>query len=149
MLGSLGFSSGTPSWVGIIPLRIGTGLTLFYLHGWSEASGAVRHLWDSNVHWGLIALLEKATMPYPNFLAYIATIIGVSTAVFWMVGFLTRFFATLFVPLAIGVIVVANHLGETGAAEAGILYLFVAFTLIINGSGWFSVDALFERERIQ
>lgn len=133
-----------PGWVGTIPLRIGAALTLGYLHCWPEGLAAWRHLWNQ-VPWELPNILQKASLPYPHILAYSATVIACSTVVAWFFGFLTRFFSFIFLPVAAGIILVGNSLNEGAAVrEIGALYLFIALSLLITGSGWFSVDAIFQ-----
>ena len=139
-MSSWGWVSG---WVGTIPLRIGAGLVLIYLHAWRQAVDGWQHL-AKQTPWGLPELLKKATLPYPDILAYVATVLAMAAAVSWLMGFLTRFFSFLFLLVALGGILAANSLNDHVAAETSVLYLFVALTLLITGSGWFSVDALFE-----
>ena len=140
---SRGSSTG---WITTIPLRIGVGATLFYLHGWGEAVAGWHYLVKQET-WPLIGLLEKATMPYPIVLAYIAATLTTVTPACWIIGFLTRFFSIAILPVIIGALLLANRLGEHLEAEAALLYLLIALTLFITGPGWFSVDALFKERR--
>ena len=133
-------------WVGTIPLRIGAGVTLLYLHSWSEAALGWQHLVNQKP-WPLISLLEKGALPYPHVLAYMAAAVAAITATCWIIGFLTRFFSLLFLPVAAAALLLANRLGEHLGAEAALLYLLIAITLVITGSEWFSVDALFQERR--
>jgi uncharacterized membrane protein YphA (DoxX/SURF4 family) len=137
--------SGT-DWVGTMPLRIGAGMTLLYLHGWGEAVLGWQHLVNQK-SWPLISLLEKGALPYPHVLTYIAAAITAVTATCWIIGFLTRFFSLLFLPVAATALLLANRLGEPLGAEAALLYLLIAITLVITGPEWFSVDALFQKRR--
>ncbi len=141
-----GGSSPSGQWVGTIPLRIGSALVLLYLHTWQQAVSGWRFLWHQQP-WDLPALITKASLPYHDPLAIITATIGISVTVSWLLGFLTRFFAFIFIPLVLGALLAANRLGEYTAAETAMLYLFISFTLLITGSGWFSADALFKIKR--
>ena len=134
------------SWIGTIPLRLGTGIMLLYLHGWSLAQTGWQHLVKQEP-WPLVSLLESGSIPYAHALAYITASVTAITAAFWIIGFLTRFFSILFLPVAAGALLLANRLGEHLGAETSLLYLLIALTLLITGPGWFSVDALFQIRR--
>ena len=133
-----------PGWVGTIPLRIGAALTLGYLHVWPESLAAWHHLWNQ-APWELPLILQKASFPYPHIVAYAGTVIACSVVLSWFFGFLTRFFSFIFLPVAIGIIFAGNSLNEaTSVREIGALYLFIALSLLVTGSGWFSVDGIFQ-----
>lgn len=137
-------------YIGIIPLRLIAGISLMYLHGWVAAHDGWEHLWHGAA-WDAIAYLEKAAMPMPRILAIGASAITTFTAASWILGFATRFASFIFLPVALGALLVANRMTATVehsyAAETAVLYFLVALTLLVNGSGWFSVDAIFNAAR--
>ena len=132
--------------VGTIPLRIGAGALLLYLHAWTQTKLAYDALWNRKT-WDIIDLVEKAGLPFPRILAIAAALITVAVAASWILGFLTRLFSVLFIPVTIGALMVCNRIQLTHGAEASILYFLVAVTLVVSGSGWLSLDALLRRKR--
>ncbi len=119
-------------------LRIGAGVLLLTRHGWQAAQGAKTFLWDEQP-WEWVKAFSDAGLPYPTLLAPTVAIIVASVAVSWCAGFLTRLFAVVFMPVIIGVIVKAGP----AYLEIGWLYLLIAFTLLLFGSGAVSIDKLF------
>ncbi len=141
-------TSSGGQWVGTIPLRIGSALILLYLHTWQQAVLGWHYLWHQQP-WDLPGLITKASLPYHDILAISAATIGISVTVSWILGFLTRFFSFIFIPVILGVLLAANRLGEYTIAETAMLYLLISLTLLITGSGWISADALFKIKRIK
>lgn len=132
----------TPASIGSVPLRIGAGLTLLYIHAWNQAISAwqyVRHqeAWDS------IEAIKSLGLPFPDILAVTIAIIVTLTALSWIFGFYTRLLSVLFLPLTLGGLLVANRADHGFAAESAVLYFFIAIAMILNGSGWLSLDAIF------
>ena len=80
-------------------------------------------------------------------MASAATATAFSVTISWVLGFLTRLFSVLFIPVLLGAILAANRLEEYANAETAMLYLLITITLVITGSGWFSVDTVFEMNR--
>lgn len=131
----------TPASIGSVPLRIGAGLTLLYIHAWNQAIFAwqyVRHqqAWDS------IDTLQSMGLPFPKFLAVTIAVLVTLTALSWIFGFYTRLFSLFFLPITLGGLLVANRAGHGFAAESAVLYFFIAIALFLNGSGWLSLDAI-------
>ena len=135
-------NGGSTPIIGVIPLRIGAGATLLYMHAWQEAVSAWQHLWNQ-APWGSIATLTTAGLPLPQVLATVAAAVAAFTAVSWILGFATRFAAFIFLPVALGALLVSNRTGQSIAAEACVLYFLAAVTLLVSGSGWLAVDTLF------
>jgi uncharacterized membrane protein YphA (DoxX/SURF4 family) len=136
--------------IGVIPLRLIGGISLIYLHGWTAAHDAWQHLWHG-APWDAIEYLEKASMPMPRVLALAAAGITTFAGASWILGFATRFASYIFLPVAIGALLVANKMTasveHSYAAETAVLYFLIALTLLVNGSGWFSIDAIFNAAR--
>lgn len=135
-------NGGSTPLIGVIPLRLGTGLVLLYMHAWQDAQSAWQHLWNQTP-WDAIVTLEKAGLPWPKVLAVAAAGIAAFTGASWVLGFATRFASFIFLPVALGALLVANRTGQSFAAESCVLYFLIALTLLVKGSGWFAVDTLF------
>ncbi|MFZ4763940.1 MAG: TQO small subunit DoxD [Roseimicrobium sp.] len=143
MFGNSSLSSSSTPIVGVIPLRLGAGLTLLYMHAWEGAIQAWQHLWNQ-VPWETIGIVEKAGLPVPHALAIGAAAIAAFTGASWVLGFATRFASFVFLPVALGSLLVANRTEQSIAAETCLLYVLIALTLLVSGSGWLSVDSLFD-----
>lgn len=142
---TLGLSS-PPSFWGLNVLRIGAGITMLYMHGINHTLAAWQSMWN-HVTWNVPQALQESGLPYPNQLAIASAAILIWTCVSWILGFAVRFSSAVFLPLAVGSLLVANNFSLSGHAEASILYIFVALTLLINGAGLISVDALFNMSK--
>lgn len=128
--------------IGTAPLRIGAGITLLYIHAWDQAIFAwqyIRHQQPGD----FIETVRSIGLPMPNVLAVTIALVTTLTAVGWIFGFYTRFLSLLFIPITLGALLVANRANQGFAAESAVLYFFIALTLLINGSGWLSLDAIF------
>lgn len=135
-------NGGSTPIIGVIPLRIGAGATLLYMHAWQEAVSAWQHLWNQTP-WYAPGTLTTAGLPLPEVLATAAATVAAFTAVSWILGFATRFAAFIFLPVVLGALLVSNRTGQSFAAEACVLYLLASVTLLVSGSGWLAVDTLF------
>jgi uncharacterized membrane protein YphA (DoxX/SURF4 family) len=81
-------------------------------------------------------------MPQAHLLAPIVALLIVGVALSWIIGFLTRLFAFIFLPVVITTLVVLHNAGSP-RVEAAWLYLIITVTLLLFGSGSVSVDQLF------
>lgn len=126
----------------IAPLRIGAGLILFFLYALEASVRSYELIWK-HIPWAMTDTLQKAGIPYPGILAPAAAGIALVVAIFWVLGFLTRLFSIVFLPVNIGAIIVIERLNAESQAGVCWLFLFVTLTLILFGSGLVSVDALF------
>ena len=140
MFGNSRDGSGTP-FIGVIPLRLGAGITLLYMHAWNEAVSAWQYLWNQ-VPWGSVDMLRNAGLPLPQVLAVASAALAAFTGVSWILGFAVRFASLLFIPVSLGALLVANRTGQSFAAEASVLFFFISVTLLASGAGWLSLDAL-------
>lgn len=131
---------------GIIPLRIGAGASLLYLHAWSQALAAFHFLWNGTP-WDAINHLKEVGLPFPTALAVTAALLTFLVAVCWLLGFLTRFSSGMFLPIALVALWVANRTSQFNHAEICVLYFLIALTLLIRGPGWLSLDTLFRQRR--
>jgi uncharacterized membrane protein YphA (DoxX/SURF4 family) len=126
-------------------LRIGAGLSLLWFHGWHGAHGAYHFLWKEQP-WDWVDAFTKAALPAPHLTAPAVAALLAAIALGWTLGFLTRLFALVAVPLSIGAIVMARH-SFPAHIETAILYLVISFTLLLFGSGNISLDGLFRLGR--
>lgn len=122
-------------------LRIGSGVLLLTRHGWTAAVDASQFLWKEQP-WDWVRFLADAGVPYPHLTAPVVALVVAAVAVCWTVGFLTRFFAVLFLPVVVGALFLAEK-AASPLAEAAWLYLLVSVTLVLFGSGAVSIDGLF------
>ena len=122
-------------------LRIGTGLTLLIRHGVAAVLGAYHFLWDETP-WNWAKSFAKAEIPYPHLAAPAVAMVIASVGVSWTLGFLTRFFAILFLPVIITAIGILAR-SASPHLEAAWLYALISFTLLLFGSGSISIDRLF------
>jgi uncharacterized membrane protein YphA (DoxX/SURF4 family) len=126
-------------------LRIGAGLSLLWFHAWHGAIGASRFLWREQP-WAWVDTFTKAALPVPHLAAPAAAAFLATVAVSWTLGFLTRLFALIAIPLSIAAILIARH-SFPDQIETAILYLFISLTLLLFGSGNISLDGLFRLGR--
>ncbi len=126
----------------IAPLRIGAGAVLFIQYALEGTLRAWHFIWQ-HTPWALIDTLAKTGAPLPKIIGPAAAFIAVAVAVAWFLGFFTRLFSILFLPVAIGALLAAQRIGDEGQETAAWLFLFICGTLILNGSGALSLDRLF------
>lgn len=145
----LDYVGGNPAanqnpWAGlfktIVVLRIGTGV-LISRHAWSGAQGAYEFVWKEQA-WDWARHFTEAGVPYPQFTAPAVAALLLAIAISFCIGFLTRLFALLFMPLA-GLFLLYSGAAHSAQVEAAWLYLLAAFTLLLYGSGAVSLDKLF------
>lgn len=122
-------------------LRIGTGALLLTRHAWVAAIGAYQFLWEEK-SWSWVEAFRSAGLPYPQFTAPAAAIILTAVAVSFTVGFLTRLFAIVFMPVLALFLIYTQKVGSA-QVETAWLYLLISFTLLLFGSGAISLDKLF------
>jgi len=125
----------------IAVLRIGTGVMLMTRHGWDAGIGAYEFLWKEK-SWEWVKTFSDVSLPFPQLLAPAVAIVVAAVALSWITGFLTRLFAIVFMPVLIGFLILGQKSGAI-YTEAAWLYLFIAFTLLLFGSGAISLDKLF------
>ena len=132
--------------IGVIPLRIAAGLTLLYMHVWQHAPLAWRAVWNQQP-WEVIGSVEQSGMPLAKTMAAFGAGVAAFTAVCWILGFFTRVASVAFIPITLGALWVCNRVDQSFGAETCVLYFMIALTLLVQGPGWLSVDALFNRRK--
>lgn len=150
MLGSLSsFDSGSKGDSGfgnpfhtVVVLRVGAGLVLFLQYALEGGIRAWQYIWQHKP-WSFIEDLKKAGVPLYEAAGpgVAALVLAVSLA--WMLGFFTRLFSALFLCVSLAALSMAGRLHVEAHSTTGWLFVFIAITLILNGSGNISVDGLF------
>lgn len=141
-----GGSSAAPSTLGslfktISIVRIGAGTLLMSRHGFGAAMSAYQFFWKEQP-WDWAVAFHDAGIPYPHLMAPVVAVVVAGVALSWILGFLTRLFAVVFLPVIITALVLLQKAGSV-QAETAWLYLFITVTLILFGSGSVSLDQLF------
>jgi uncharacterized membrane protein YphA (DoxX/SURF4 family) len=122
-------------------LRIGAGLVLMSRHAWDALIAAYQFLWKE-VPWDLVTTFAKEGVPLPHLAAPTAALLLFVIATSWIVGFLSRLFAFLLF-LSSGLALLFAQGDYAAFSELCWLYLLIAFTLMLFGSGAISLDRLF------
>lgn len=122
-------------------VRIGAGTLLMSRHAFAAAMSAYQFFWQEK-SWAWPTLFHDAGLPYAHLLAPVVALVVAGVALSWILGFLTRLFAVVFLPIIITALVFLQRAGLP-QAETAWLYLFITVTLILFGSGAVSLDKLF------
>ena len=127
----------------VAPLRIAAGLILFLYFGLPAALQGYQFVWNG-MPWNWVEMMTNAGFPAPKFFAPIAGGITVVTSVGWMLGFFTRLFGVVFLPVVLGAAVVVEKSGQQAYEPFVYLLFFVTVAMVLYGSGVFSLDQLFK-----
>jgi len=122
-------------------LRIGTGLVLLTRHGIGLITDAYQFFWNEKP-WELVKQFAEAGVPYAHLTTPLIAIVVAAVGLSWTIGFLTRFFAILFLPVIVTALIMLSQAGSAHV-EAAWLYGFITVTLLLFGSGAISLDKLF------
>jgi uncharacterized membrane protein YphA (DoxX/SURF4 family) len=122
-------------------LRFGAGLLLLLYFGFPALMRGYPYVW-SGAPWEWVEVCKAAGIP--GMLAPVAGGITFIVSLSWTLGFLTRLFSAIFLPVVIGAVVVTETLNATPYQPFCYLLLFVTITLMLFGSGQVSVDQLFK-----
>src|SRR6187402_1706838 len=80
--------------LGLWVLRLATGGTLIFWHGWREATAGWSHLWHKT-EWALPGQLGSLGFPVPLALSLVLVVVSLLGAAFLILGLLTRSSAVL------------------------------------------------------
>lgn len=127
----------------IAVLRIGAGFVLFLGYGLEATLKAWHFIW-SHAPFPLVTALEQTWLPLPNVISPVVAFITATVSIAWILGFFTRLFAALFLPIPLFALMLASrmHFTETDCVVAW-LFVFISATLLLFGSGQISIDGLF------
>ena len=122
-------------------LRIGTGIMLLSRHGIEAVFGAYDFLWNEK-EWEWVTAFVDAGVPNAHLVAPAVALVVAAVGVSWTLGFVTRFFAIVFLPLIVAMLIILKGSGSAHV-EAVWLYGLITVTLLLFGSGAISLDKLF------
>jgi uncharacterized membrane protein YphA (DoxX/SURF4 family) len=126
-----------------IILRVGSGLALFFQYGLEGTLRAYHLIWN-HTEWPAVAQVAAAGLPWPTLLTCVAGLGSMVVAIAWILGYLTRLFSFLVLPMLLGAgYVFAHHAAEGHTTVCG-LFGLIAITLLGSGSGMWSLDRLFK-----
>ena len=151
MLGTLSsFDSGSKSapsgnenpFRTMVVLRAGAGLVLFLQYALEGGIRAWQYIWQHKP-WTFIDALKDAGLPLYEAAGPAAAFLALIVSVAWMLGFFTRLFSALFLPVILVGLSLAGRMHTESHLTEGWLFGIIAASLILNGSGAISVDGLF------
>lgn len=130
-------SYSRPADVGLLLLRVFTGLALAIAHGWDKLPPSAR----------FVSRLAEMGLPAPELFAWLAGIAEFGGGLLLAMGLLTRP-AAMYVVAHFIVVVGLAHSGDTFAQrEKAILFGMIALMYVLVGPGRYSLDALLSRSR--
>ncbi|WP_268870975.1 DoxX family protein [Ureibacillus manganicus] len=120
-------------------MRIVLGAT-FLLHGLAKYQEGIGVVQDRFLNYNI---------PYADYVAYGVTFVEIVGGLFMIIGFTTRFVATLFSIIMIGAIVyVKFEIGFLQGYEIDVLLLAMSMALLVAGSRFIALDNFFvERKK--
>ena len=122
-------------------LRIGTGVLLLTQYGITAVLSAYDfYLYENG--WSWLKLFVDAGIPNAHLVAPAVAVVVAAVGVSWTLGFVTRFFAVVFLPLIVTTLVILHRAGSV-YVETAWLYTLISVTLLLFGSGAISLDKLF------
>ncbi|KGR79471.1 hypothetical protein CD29_05065 [Ureibacillus manganicus DSM 26584] len=124
---------------GTFLIRIVLGAT-FLLHGLAKYQEGIGVVQDRFLNYNI---------PYADYVAYGVTFVEIVGGLFMIIGFTTRFVATLFSIIMIGAIVyVKFEIGFLQGYEIDVLLLAMSMALLVAGSRFIALDNFFvERKK--
>ena len=140
--GSKAAPSGPNPFRTMVVLRAGSGLVLFLQYALEGGIRAWQYVWQHKP-WAFVETLQKAGLPWPEAVGPAVAILVLAVSLAWFFGFFTRLFSALFLPVLLVGLPMAGRLNAEGQITAGWLFVFIAVTLLLNGSGSISIDGLF------
>ena len=135
-------SGGRVSACGVLGLRAGTGLLIFYIHGWHKLEGGLAFLRDGTP-WRLAEEVAGMHFPAPLASAFAATAAQFILAPLLAAGIFTRASAAILTTV-LSVAVLQNILAGRDP-QLAVLYTLVVAAFVFIGGGRFSVDARLAR----
>ncbi len=124
-------------------LRMGAGLVLFFKYALEGSVKAWQFIWQHKP-WDLVATLEQAGVIWPQVSACTAAFVALAVALAWILGGFTRLLSALFLPVLLVTLSMQSSLHVEAHATAAWLFLFIAITLLLYGSGRLSLDGLLQ-----
>lgn len=128
-------SRDRPADIGLLVLRVVTGLSLALAHGLGKLPPSP----------GFVQMVGGMGFPLPELFAWGATIAELGGGLLLAAGLLTRPAALLIVINMAVVVLFAHPGGGFSERELGLLYGLIALTFAILGAGRYSLDAALRR----
>lgn len=130
--------------LGLLTLRLGIGLGLFWVHGRGKISSASSYVL-SGQSWKFVGVVASIGFPAPGVFAVAAALAESAGALLLAAGLLTRAAGAA---VAFNMAVAASlHLRGGQNPELAALYLLPAFALALTGPGRYSLDWLLKSAR--
>jgi putative oxidoreductase len=117
--------------IGLLILRVFTGLALALAHGWGKIPPSP----------GFVGMIGGMGMPAPELFAWLAAIAEVGGGLLIAVGLLTRPASLLVVGHFVFVVLLAHAGDPFGDRELPLFFLVTALIVLLSGAGRYSVDA--------
>ncbi|MCI0412816.1 DoxX family protein [bacterium] len=124
--------------IGLLLLRLGTGLLLIMNHGWGKLVSAFGYLAQGKP-WKFIEGVANLGFPFPAFFAVAAALAESIGSILLIIGLFTRY-AALFIAINMSV-AIYRHLTSDFRFELAALYLCIALAFLFLPPGRFSMDA--------
>jgi putative oxidoreductase len=129
---------------GLLTLRLGIGLGLFWLHGRAKLSSAAAYVFSSQP-WSFVKVVASLGFPAPGVFATAAALAESIGSLLLAAGLATRL-AGAAVSFTM-VVAISLHLRGGQTPELAVLYFLPAFTLALTGPGAYSLDAILRSVR--
>lgn len=121
--------------LGILALRLAVGFS-FILHGLMKLQGFA----------GTLQFFAKLGLP--AFVAYLVTVVELGGGIFIILGLFTEWVTLpIIIDMVCAIFLTGFHKGIEGGHELEILLLLGALTLAFLGSGTFSIDNYYSKQR--
>ena len=123
--------------MGLLTLRLVTGGALLFWRAWAQAEGAWSFIWQKTP-WDLPQNLSAMGFPLALPLGLALVLLVLVSALFLMIGLLTRLSALILATLAI--VASALYHAYPAAAETAVLYAGACLACAWIGPGAFAID---------
>jgi putative oxidoreductase len=124
--------------VGLLILRVFTGLALALAHGWGKVPPQP----------GFVGRVGGLGLPAPELFAWLAAFAEFAGGLLLAVGLLTRPVAALIVVHFLVVVFLAHAGDPFGDRELGLFFLVSALLFLLAGAGRYSADAMLRGRRM-
>ncbi|MEN2998301.1 MAG: DoxX family protein [Brevinematia bacterium] len=124
--------------LGILILRIVSGITMALFHGWGKLLGIINFL--SGKEWKFVDKVANLGLPLPGLFAILTGLIEFLCSILLLLGLFTRINALLLTSVMI--VALYYNIRSGNPYELTLLYLAIFISLLILGGGKYSLDHL-------